>query len=252
MRYLVTGAGMLGTALAEGLRAAGHEVVVLDVAPGDGVVVADLRDPGTLAPALDGVDGVFHTAALHGWRQNPPREFLDVNVVGTWNLCEAMVAAGVRRLVHSSTVGVYGAAPHIEIGPDTPPTQGGDHYNLTKLMAEQVVRFHAETHGIDACALRYGGFAQLIETTYGSLTGGWAQSGAIVDLEDLVAANLLAMEKLPTPRFGYVVIPTGGTDESPYKVDASGIEQDLGFTFRHSYESILARSTAPVASDRSP
>ena len=98
MRCLVTGAGMLGTALARRLRADGHRVVVGDVREVDGAVHLDLLHSASIAPLLDGVDGVFHTAAIHGFREARVRDFFDVNVVGTFNLLETMATAGVRNL----------------------------------------------------------------------------------------------------------------------------------------------------------
>jgi hypothetical protein len=52
-----------------------------------------------------------------------------------------------------------------------------------------------------------------------------------VELDDVVTANVRAMERLPLPRFGYVVAPTAGTDTSPYRIDASATVRDLGLTF---------------------
>jgi nucleoside-diphosphate-sugar epimerase len=225
--YLVTGAGMVGGALAARLAQDGHDVRVLDTQP-TATVVADLRDRAALDAAVKGVDGVFHTAALHGFRQAPPRDFFDVNVVGTWNLLEAVAEAGVPRLVHASTVGVYGEHHPIAIGPDTPTGAEGDVYGVTKMMAESAVRWFAEAHGIEAVALRYGGIVQTIVERYGELPEGWASSGAVVDLADVVEATARAMERLPLPRFAYVVAPTGGSAASPYRIDASATEVDLG------------------------
>jgi nucleoside-diphosphate-sugar epimerase len=228
--YLVTGAGMVGGALVARLKEDGHDVRVLDTAP-PATFVADLRDRHSLDAAVQGVDGVFHTAALHGFRDAPPRDFFDVNVNGTWNLLEAMAAAGVRRLVHASTVGVYGERQPVVIGPDTPTGAEADVYGVTKMMAESAVRWFAEAHGIKAVALRYGGIVQTIVERYGELPEGWAASGAVVDLADVVEATARAMERLPLPRFAYVVAPSGGTATSPYRIDASATEADLDMAF---------------------
>ncbi len=230
---------MLGRALGGRLRRDGHAVVLVDAAAGDGVVRADLRDPVTLTGVLDGADGLFHTAALHGFRTAPPRAFFDTNVVGTWNLLEAAEAAGVDKVVYSSTIGVYGDTHPTAIGPATDPVATTDTYGVTKLMAEQALRSFAG-RGMHVVALRYGGFAQVIRRRYGAVPWAWGASGSVVDLTDVVRANIHAMERLPLPRFGYVVAPSGGSENTPYRVDASATEQDLGMRFAHDYATMLA------------
>ena len=110
---LVTGAtGFVGPHLVAALRARGARVRVLATPAEDtsamerehGVVVhrGDVRVPETVAPALRDVDTVFHLASIHGlWR--PRKDYEDVNVLGTENVCRAALAAGVRRVLHVST-----------------------------------------------------------------------------------------------------------------------------------------------------
>jgi dTDP-L-rhamnose 4-epimerase len=123
MRVLVTGgAGFIGTRVVSALLAAGHEVRVLDaLIPGvhDGppsfppeveFVHGDVRDDDTLRQALRGVDAVSHQAAMVG----RGREILDAaayascNDLGTAKLVVAMTEAGIDRLVHASSVTIYG------------------------------------------------------------------------------------------------------------------------------------------------
>jgi len=244
MLLAITGAGMLGTALAARLRDGGHEVRVIDAVDAPGVEVANLLELPDLAAALDGVDGVFHTAGLHGWRDNPPLDFLETNVRGVWNLLEAMRTAGITRLVHSSTVGAYGDPGEVDltIDGDTAPTARVDVYGTSKRLAEHVIDLLAPKFSIDAVVLRYGGFRQLIEQRFGAVPADLAAHGPVVDLEDVVTANVAAMARLPLPRLGYIVIPSGGTSTSNYRIDASTTEKDLGFTFRHTYRDICEAS----------
>ena len=114
MRVLVTGsAGRVGRAIYVALAAAGHAVSGIDATPSStSEHVGDFADPTLLAGALEGVDAVVHTAALHAPHvpHLPETAFRRVNVDGTRRLLEAASAAGVRRIVFTSTTALYGAA----------------------------------------------------------------------------------------------------------------------------------------------
>ena len=114
---LVTGAtGLLGSHIVEQLRRRGQAVRVLVRPTSDrswlqtqGVefVAGDVTDPDSLLPACRGCDAVYHSAAKVGdW--GPWEEFQRVTIDGTRNVIEAAVAAGVRRLVHISSISAYG------------------------------------------------------------------------------------------------------------------------------------------------
>ena len=121
MRVLLTGAaGFIGSHISEQLRAAGHEVVGLDlllpqahgagaIAP-PGVVVGDVRDADLVRSLLDGVDAVCHQAAMvgHGVSPADAPDYAAHNVVGTAVLLAAMHATGVQRLVLAGSMVVYG------------------------------------------------------------------------------------------------------------------------------------------------
>lgn len=123
MRVLVTGAaGFIGSAIAARLRAAGDDVVGVDLyieqahgrrpagLPADGTVVGDVRDETLLTRLLDGVDVVCHQAAMVGLgvHATDAPSYVSHNALGTATLLSAMTRAGVRRLVLASSMVIYG------------------------------------------------------------------------------------------------------------------------------------------------
>ena len=117
-RMLVTGAaGFIGSAVTRALLARDAEVVAL-LQPGvpsvnlDGLVVepvvADLRDAAAVAAAATGCRMVFHVAAVYRFWAPNAADFYDVNVGGSLNVIDAAKAAGVERVVYTSTVGTIG------------------------------------------------------------------------------------------------------------------------------------------------
>jgi nucleoside-diphosphate-sugar epimerase len=126
MNVLVTGgAGFIGSHLVEGLLAAGHRVRVLDdfatgspanlAHLGDAVELreASVLDPPALRAAVEGVEVVFHQAALPSVPRSvrDPLRSNEVNVTGTLNVLLAARDAGVRRLVYAASSSAYGASP---------------------------------------------------------------------------------------------------------------------------------------------
>ena len=144
---LVTGAsGFLGWHVARVLIERGFPVRAL-MRPGSqaaGIpvepVAGDLRDPASLVRAVSGCGLLFHVAADYRlWARNP-RELYQSNVEGTRNLFAAARAAGVERVVYTSTVGCIGI-PLGAIGDETTPVTLEDmagHYKRSKFQAEQV------------------------------------------------------------------------------------------------------------------
>ena len=133
-RHLVTGAtGLIGSAIAQQLVDAGHEVVAL-VRPGTdaadleaiGVRLArgDLTEPHTVRKALTGCEGAFHSAAQVGTPDQTLAVSEAVNVGGTVALLDAARAAGVRRVVAISTSGVFDSdvtlTEHSPVHPNPP------------------------------------------------------------------------------------------------------------------------------------
>ncbi|MDQ6776383.1 MAG: UDP-glucose 4-epimerase GalE [Actinomycetota bacterium] len=167
MKLLVTGgAGYIGSIVATHLLEAGHEVVVLDnlerghreaVPDAARLEIADLRDLAAVeAVASEGFDGVLHFAAfaLVGESVAHPELYYRNNVVGTLNLLDAMRAAGVPRLVFSSTCAVYGQPDVVPIA-ETAPPRPANAYGASKLAVDRMISDECLAHGRGAVSLRY-------------------------------------------------------------------------------------------------
>lgn len=168
MKTLVTGgAGFIGSNLVKSLLADGHDVVVLDnllsgyksnLAPFPDVrfIHGDTRDEVAVANAMKGVKVVFHLAASVGNKRSIDHPLMDaeINVIGTLKVLEAARKAGVRKIVASSSAGIFGELKTLpikedhQIEPDTP-------YGSTKLCMEKECLAYAKLYDLDAVCLRY-------------------------------------------------------------------------------------------------
>ncbi len=167
MKLLVTGgAGYIGSIVASHLLAEGHDVVVLDnlerghreAVPAEAQLIeADLLDREAVARAMrQGFDGVLHFAALALVSESVahPERYYRTNVGGSLNLIEEMVAAGVPRLVFSSTCAVYGEPDEVPI-PETTLPLPVNSYGASKLTVDTMIRDFTRAHGLGAVSLRY-------------------------------------------------------------------------------------------------
>jgi UDP-glucose 4-epimerase len=168
MRVLVTGgAGYIGSVVADELVRAGHEVVVFDnlsrghrhAVPKDAeLVVGDLADRGAIDRVFQArsIDAVMHFAALieAGESMKAPEQFFRNNTLNSLTLFEAMLAAGVRRLVFSSTAALFGNPERTPIQEDEPvrPTNA---YGESKLLVERMLAWFSQIHGLRYASLRY-------------------------------------------------------------------------------------------------
>ena len=118
-------------------------------------VGGDILQTDILKSALQGADGVFHFAAL--WLlqcHEYPRSAFDVNVRGTFNVMEACVANGVKRLVYSSSASVYGDALREPMDEDH-PFNNRNFYGATKIAGEAMLRAFHHRYGLNYVGLRY-------------------------------------------------------------------------------------------------
>lgn len=163
MRALVTGAGgFLGFEIARQLVARGDRVRGLARGSypelqrlGVESVQADIRDAQAVSAAMDGVDVVFHTAAVAGiW--GPWQRYHSINTLGTENVIAGCIARGVRRLVFSSSPSVtFDGGDQKGVDESVPyPRNWLCHYPHSKALAEQAVLLANGREGLRTCALR--------------------------------------------------------------------------------------------------
>lgn len=167
MKALVTGgAGFIGSNLVRHLLDDGHEVTVLDnLLSGyacnlDGCDVrfieGDVRDPAAVGEAMRGAEVVFHLAASVGNKRSLDCPVLDaeINVIGTLRILEAARRAGVRKIVTSSSAGIFGELKTVPIREDH-PVEPDSPYGASKLYEEKVCLAYARLYGLEAVCLRY-------------------------------------------------------------------------------------------------
>ncbi|MCI0445039.1 UDP-glucose 4-epimerase GalE [bacterium] len=168
MKVLITGgAGYIGSVVTEEVTREGHEAVVYDnltaghreaIADNVPLVEGDLRDETKLRKVLQDhkIDAVIHMAALAlvGESVSHPREYYNNNMTLGLALLNAMVDAGVRKIVFSSTAAVYGEPAHVPIL-ESAPTCPQNPYGETKLAFEKCLHWYAKGYGFQFAVLRY-------------------------------------------------------------------------------------------------
>jgi UDP-glucose 4-epimerase len=235
-RVLITGgAGFIGSHIVDQLiEEPVKEIVVLDnfvrgsranVAraaqdPRVHVVEGSITDCDLLRDVMDGMDGVFHLAALWLYEcVHEPRSALEVNAVGTYNVVEAAQRAGVARVVYSSSASVYGDAVSTPMTEEH-PFNNRTMYGATKIAGEQFFRVFHEQHGMDYVGLRYmnvygprmdykGAYVSVIMKVLDRIGaeepplvfGDGSQSYDFVHVDDVARANVLAMKNEATDEF---------------------------------------------------
>lgn len=241
-RFLVIGgAGFIGSHIVDQLLEEGAELVRIYDNFSRGTranLERALQDPRTevfpdggdilhkdiLINAMKGVDGVFHLAAL--WLLQCleyPRSAFDVNIAGTMNVVEAVIASGVKRLVFSSSASVYGDAVY-EPMEEIHPFNCREFYGASKVCGEMIIRaLHRNTQkggGFEYIGLRYmnvygarqdakGDYIGVIVRMLNELDlgrqpvihGDGTQAYDFIDVRDCARANLLAMQSDKSDRF---------------------------------------------------
>jgi dihydroflavonol-4-reductase len=214
VRVLVTGAtGFTGGHLARGLADRGRTVraFVRDRSRAEdleskGVELAtgDLRDRRAVADAVSGVDVVYHIAATYRAANITRETYRAINATAVGDLVEAAARAGVKRVVHCSTVGVHGDIAHPPANEDA-PLAPGDIYQETKLEGEQLARAAGERLGVAVTIARptgiYGpGDRRLLKLFRGVARRRWITLGSgeiyyhLTYIDDLVEGFRLCGE----------------------------------------------------------
>ncbi len=168
---VVTGAdGFIGSHLVEALVTRGYQVKALaqynsfndwgwleDIACLDQVevVTGDIRDPHFCRHLVKGSDVVFHLAALIAipYSYVAPASYVDTNVTGTLNICQAALDGGVQRLIHTSTSEVYGTARYVPID-EKHPLQPQSPYSASKIGADAIAQSYQNSFDLPLTVAR--------------------------------------------------------------------------------------------------
>jgi UDP-glucose 4-epimerase len=230
MKYLITGgAGFIGSHIANTLLQNGKQVRIFDnfssgkkenLAGLDvEIIEGDLRNLQDIEKAVKGIDIIFHEAAFVSVPESmeKPQECLDVNVTGTSLLFESARRSGVKRVVVASSAAVYGDSEAYPLSEDTPLKQLSP-YAVSKRIDEMYAELFTNQFGLEVVALRYFnvyGPRQRPDSMYAAAVpifirrildnkpitvyGDGGQTRDLVNVKDVVQANLLASEHPNAP-----------------------------------------------------
>lgn len=224
MKYIITGgAGFIGSHLVDALIEKGDEVIVIDdlstgkkenVNPKAKFYELDIADYEKIRPVFNGVDGVFHLAALARVPVSvaDPIKTNEINVSGTLNVFWASKEAGAKRIVYVSSSAVYGDQDKLPLVETITPKPINP-YGLQKLLGEEYARLFKELYDFPIVSLRYfnvfgpridpnneyslviGKFIkQRLENKPLTIYGDGNQSRGFNYVSDVVEATILAME----------------------------------------------------------
>jgi UDP-glucose 4-epimerase len=167
-KVLVTGGGgFIGSNLVKRLLEEGNSVTVLDnflsgyrnnldPFPSVKIIEGDVRDKNAVEIAIKDAEVVFHLAASVGNKRSIDQPITDaeINVLGTLNVLEASRKEGVRKIVTSSSAGIFGELKTLPIKEDH-PIEPDSPYGCTKLCEEKLCLSYSKLYDIEAVCLRY-------------------------------------------------------------------------------------------------
>jgi UDP-glucose 4-epimerase len=256
MRILVTGSsGHLGEALMRTLRRSAHQVIGIDIlASPFADRVGSIADRAFVKDCMRGVNAVLHAATLHKPHvaTHSRQDFVDTNVTGTLNLLEEAAAAQVETFVFTSTTSVYGhaltppeGAPAVWVTEDTVPVPKNI-YGVTKLCAENLCELFRRKLGLPIVVLRTSRFFPEIDDNP-AMRNAYADANIKaneflyrrVDIEDIVDAHLLALDRAPAIGFGRYIIsattPFEREDAAQLRRDAPAVVAARVPAYRDAY-----------------
>lgn len=223
MSILVTGsAGHLGEAILRTLKAQGRQAQGVDIkASAFTDHVGSITDRDFIRGCLKDIQAVIHTATLHKPHiaTHTNQDFIDTNVSGTLILLEEAVAAGISTFVYTSTTSTFGAAmnpapgePAAWVTEEVAPIPKNI-YGVTKIAAENLCEMFARKHDMGVVILRTSRFfpeADDDAAVRGKFTAPNVQANELlyrrVEMEDVVDAHILAVEKARAIGFGLYII----------------------------------------------
>lgn len=244
MSILVTGsAGHLGEALMRTFRASRREALGIDILPSPFTDrVGSIADRDFVKQSMRGITTVLHAATLHKPHvaTHGNQEFVDTNITGTLNLLEEALSENVKSFIFTSTTSAFGSAltpapgqPAAWITEDVLPIPKNI-YGVTKVAAENICELFARKRGLPVLILRTSRFFPeadddlSVASAYETAN---VQANELlyrrVDIEDVVGAHLLALEKAPSLKFGRYIIsattPFTCDDLSALRCDAPAV-----------------------------
>lgn len=257
MKILITGSsGHLGEALMRTLADGPHEAIGVDILRSPFTnIVGSIADRAVVDACMKDVDAVLHTATLHKPHVATHRrqDFVDTNITGTLNLLEAAVTNNVRSFVFTSTTSTFGdaltpprGAPAAWITESVVPIPKNI-YGSTKVAAEDLCQLFHRDQKLPCLVLRTSRFfpeGDDVPEKRAAFDDANLKANEFlyrrVDVEDVVSAHLLAMEKAPALGFGKFII----TATTPFmREDARELGVDAAAVMRRrvpEYEAIYA------------
>ena len=231
----------------------------------------DILQTDILASALKGADGVFHFAAL--WLlqcHEYPQSAFEVNVRGTFNVMDACVKQGVKRLVYSSSASVYGDAVTEPMTEDH-PFNNQNFYGATKICGEAMLRAYHHRYGLDYVGLRYmnvygprqdyrGAYIAVIMKMLDAIDKGDAptimgdgsEAFDFVAVEDCALANVRAMQADATDNFYNVGTGkrTSLKELAEMLIELTGSTKPINYAERSTATLVRNRIGSPVKASR--
>jgi len=233
-KFLITGgAGLMGSHITDRLLAGGAaKIILLDnfvrgsmhnideqlKDPRVQLVKGDIRNLGLLMELTNGMDGIFHMAAIRITAcADNPREAMEVMLMGTHNVLQAAVEQNVGRLLYASSASIYGLADSFPTSENHHPYNNRTYYGAAKVAGEGMVRSFAEMYGLQYAALRYfnvygprmdidGKYTEVLVRWLDRIEAGQtpmifgdgSQTMDMINIDDVTNANILAMESTVT------------------------------------------------------
>lgn len=256
---VVTGAdGFIGSHLVEALVRRGYQVTALsqynsfnnwgwleevDCLGEVKVVSGDVRDPHFCRTLVSGADIVFHLAALIAipYSYVAPDAYVDVNVKGTLNICQAALDSGVKRVLHTSTSEVYGTAQYVPID-EKHPLQAQSPYSASKIGADAIAMSFANAFNLPLTTVRPF-------NTYGPRQSARAVIPSIITQIAAGKKRIALGDLSPTRDFNYVTDTCDGFIRLAECEAAIGKVVNIGSNYEISVRDTLALIKELMGSD---
>ncbi len=223
MKILITGSsGHLGEALVRELKTTNHQITGIDIKPSDFTdKVGSIVDREFVKQCMNGVDAVLHTATLHKPHvvTHSHQDFIDTNITGTLNLLEEADCKDINSFIFTSTTSTFGDAlisplnaPAVWVTEDIKPIPKNI-YGVTKTAAENLCHLFYRKYKLPCIVLRTSRFfpeedddKEFRQTYQDANVKANEFLYRRVDIEDVVSAHILALEKATTIGFGSYII----------------------------------------------